>query len=260
MLTIFLPVVFFLIGCNDDVVPTSSATDNTSMVVTYPKVILSDSVNFKVESACIGMTGLASDSVKGIIKIKYLGSADLNSLNIFMTFKDKNNIELQSYSTMIRNVISCYSNYLKNNTNYFLTSKYNIGYIFIRGTIGDFKISKLQDLSKIQITISSTPFTYAPALGTLSKTGDPYKDNTNHWCQNVINNGDRKIQIPYYSVILIYKDSENRLFKWDFPMNYVNGKENFSYEIGESGFFKGQSSYLYDLKMPFSCVETCLSW
>lgn len=264
LLKFLLPIFFLFIGCSEKQNSLNVPVVNDGALVINPPVTVKDADKYQVESAYIGMTDLANNGIQGIIKVKYKGSADLRDVNADFTFINKDNIALFKYTDYISNVTDCYCNESNDNDWSFFTSKYNTGYIFISGKLTDFGLTALEDISKIDLSITAVPFTYAPPKGQLSKTGYPYKDKDNHWCINTINDGDRKIVTYMENIKFLYLDSKSRLYRWTIPDNYpINSfGEWYSYyfDIGETVFLSSNNSYSNDLKESFTCVEVCLQW
>jgi len=237
---------------------------NDGALVISPDVTIDDAVNFEVESSYIGMSDLPNKRIQGILKIKYTGTVALRSVVVTLSFLNKDNIVLFKGAGNISNIISCYSSEISSNTNSFLSSEYETGYLFIGGTLSYFGLSALEDISKIQISIAGIPFTYQAARGKFSITGNPYIGKDNKWVVNAVANGDKKIGVYVSRVRFLFEDSQNRLYRWGVPDNYEltsYGEERYyNFNIGETVYFTSNVVKEFNNKNPFNCVDVCLQW
>jgi hypothetical protein len=231
------------------------ASISISPYIISPTVTLNDNVNYHVESAYIGMSYSTSTWVYGIIKVTYLGSDSRDYIYVDASFKNSNNYELFTDWSFAWNITTCYTGYY--NTNTFFTPTHSTGYYFIIEYLGDYGIT-LSDISKVDLTLTSSTFTYAPALGTLSKVGNPYRIEPDSWYLDVKNSGDRQIQSPFTR--FIFKDSQDRMFKWTFPFSYIGDTLNEVYDIGQSGYFGSWYNTPDYIQVPLDFADVCLEW
>ncbi len=244
-------------GCVIDEAICDIVSISTSPYIISPIVTLNDNVNYHVESAYIGMSYSTSTWAYGIIKMQYFGSDSRDYIYVDASFKNSNDQELFTDWSFVRNVTTCYDGYNNYNTNTFFTPTYNIGYYFVIEDLSDYGIV-ISDISKVDLTLTSSPFTYTPALGTLSKVGNPYRGGLGSWNLDVTNNGDRKIQSLFTR--FIFKDSQNRMFEWTFPLSYIGDTLNDLYDIGQSGYFGSWYNTPDYMQVPLDFAEVCLEW
>jgi hypothetical protein len=255
-----------LIGCSKSDNLSDIPTVSNGAQVINPKVAVSDTTNYQIESACVGITELSNNKIQGIIKVKYMGSTDIRNVTAYLTFMNKDNVALYKSSVNISNVTCCYCRDVGSNVTSFFTVKYKVGYIFIEGTLTEYGLSALEDISGIEMSVEATPFTYQAPVGKFTKTGNPYKDIENNWYVNVINDGDLKISLPIVNIKFLYMDSENKLYRWSYPDNYelenIIGGYYYYYDfsVGETARFKVNNYNFYGLKKPFTCVDVCVQW
>jgi len=234
-----------------------SSTYSFNEYIITPSVTLNDSVNYRLESAFLGKSYSTSPYVYGIIKIKYLGTTDRDYIRVDASFKNSSDSVLFTDWSYVYNVTPCNTGSTTYNTNTFYTPTYNTGYYFIIENLSEHGIT-LTSISKIDLTLTSSSFTYALPLGTLSRTGEPYRVEPDSWYLNVTNNGDRKIRS--LTTQFIFKDSQNRIFKWNFPASYIADTLNSIYDIGQSGYFKNSYNTPDYISTPLDCAEECLNW
>jgi len=259
------PIIFFLFGCNDGIIDGSQPEDQKTVIkpkvsIEEPNVVVSN--RFSAESAYFGLTDFFSDTFEGVIKVKYLGSADLNYLDINVQMIDKNNKEIENYNTLFHNEALCYlidGGYSHNNDNY-VTPTNNVGYILFRGSLSSWGIKSLSNIAKIRLLIYSHTFSYAPPQGRISRNGQPYIDKNNCWCINGINDGDKKIRMLSDNALFLYTDSENRLYRWDASSEISGGKEKNYIDVGETAIIKGGSPYKFNPMEKFNCSKVVFFW
>jgi len=263
-LKILCIVIFVFIGCSDTQDSLNMPVVNDGTLIINPPVIFSGSNQYQVESAYMGMINMANKQIKGIIKVKYAGTTGVRYVYATITLYNKENVALFIGGSYISNITSCYSSDVSNNIWSFFTPQYNTGYVFINGSLNYFGLSALEDISRIEMSVESTPFTYQPPKGKFSVLGHPFKDKENTWGANIVNDGDRTIQLTMDYVKLLYVDSKNRLYNWSIPNNYEavywGDYITYGFDLGETVYFRGDKSNQNNLNEIFTCVQVCVRW
>jgi hypothetical protein len=254
-------IIFMFIGCSEKQNSIDAPVVNDGTTVINPPVTVIGSTEYQVESAYFGMLSMADKQIKGIIKVKYTGSAGIRYVYATTTFYNKDNVALFKGSGYITNVTS--SSDGSSNTAYFLAPQYNTGYVFFNGPLTYFGLTALEDISRIEMTVSGNPFTYQVSKGKFSVMGNPYKDKEGNWCANIMNNGDRSISTYMNYIRFLYIDSKNRLYNWSIPDNYEviywGDYITYSFRIGETAVFRGGNPVQY-ANESFTCVQVCVQW
>jgi len=222
--------------------------------VVSPTFTLNDNTNYQVTSISIGQSGTTDSYVYGIVKFKYLGSGSVDYVGISASFKDGQGNVLFTDDSYIRNLSDCFDGYAYN-TNTFLTAVHDTGYYYI---IEDMGTRKAADIAKVELTITSEDFVYAPPMGMLANSGSPYATTGNVWCQNVTNSGNIIVSNAYTR--FVFKDSQNKLFMWTFPESYVSNSIEDTYQVGQSGYFKSYDMTPDYMTTSLDIQDVCLDW
>jgi hypothetical protein len=254
-------IIFMFIGCSEKQNSIDAPVVNDGTTVINPVITVVGSTDYQVESDYFGMLSMANKQMKGIIKVKYTGSAGIRYVYATTILYNKDNVALFKGGGYITNVTSC--SYGGSNTAYFLTPQSNTGYLFFSGPLNYFGLSSLEDISRIEISFESASFTAQSSLGKFTVMGSPYKDKEGNWCANIMNNGDRSISTYMNYIRFLYIDSKNRLYNWSIPDNYEatywGEYITYVYKVGETAVFRGSNPVQY-ANESFTCIQVCVQW
>ena len=235
---------------------------NDDSTVIKPKVNLISLPNYQVESAYIGRSSSTSSYIYGLIKVMYVGSSNRNYVKMDADFKDQHgNIIYSDYTYLEQPNVAWGGLY---NSNSFVTPTYNTGYFKIIENLANHG-AVLTDIESIDISITSSSFTYNPAHGQITLQGTPYRIEIDSWYQDIINDGE--ITVEYLWNTFMFIDYKEREFKWTFGSTYKWNETSQEYEYNTTfanedyGYFRSvynTPDYLGSNYLNLSSL--CMEW
>lgn len=247
-------------ACEDDddfVSPKTKKNDENSTFLVSPDIILANTSDFQVISAHLGKPDSNSSFVYGIIKFLYSGESHIKYININAKFNDGDNKLIFKESSYIRNITTCYTGFRDYDTNTFLTPEHNVGYYTIIEDLEKHEIS-LDQIKKIELTISSSDFSFEYPPGILSKVGLPNPAENNYYHQKVENIGDSTVITSFCTAL--YKTSDNKLFKFSYVSGIENRTDKNIFKPGDKGYILSHNYRPDYLNDQLILEEVCINW